>query len=105
MPHPAHYDETPGSLRRYRHLIGGEWRDAASGESFESIDPANGQAWALIPRGNAADADRAVAAARAAFESAAWSGLHPSARGELLMRVATYLDAHIAGIAPVETRD
>ena len=65
----------PGSatpLRRtYRPLIGGIWCDAAGGEWLESVNPANGEAWALIPRGRAPDAERAVAAARAAFESAA----------------------------------
>jgi aldehyde dehydrogenase (NAD+) len=106
MPdHRPHFVDAPGSLRRYRHSIGGAWCDPASGEWFESIDPANGKPWALIPRGSAADADRAVAAARAAFGSAAWGGLTPSARGKALARLATLLESRIDEIAPIETRD
>jgi hypothetical protein len=76
---PAHL---PGSdtprLRTYRQLIGGIWSDAAGGEWLESLNPANGAAWALIPRGRAIDAERAVAAARAAFESATWRAMRPA---------------------------
>src|SRR5262245_17024942 len=106
LPHFDDSDErTRGALRRYRNLIGGRWCDPVSGKWFESIDPASGQPWGLIPAGNAADADRAVAAARAAFESPEWRGLTASARGRVLMRVAALLEERIAEIAPVETRD
>ena len=100
---------TPGSatplVRKYRLLIGGAWCDPAGGEWLESINPANGEAWALIPRGRAADANRAVAAARAAFESAPWRGMTPSARGDLLRRVATHLESHIEALGVIEARD
>ena len=103
---PAH---VPGSdtpmLRTYRQLIGGTWSDAAGGEWLESINPANGEAWALIPRGRAIDAERAVAAARSAFESATWRAMTASARGELLRRVATHLESHIDKLAVIEARD
>ena len=103
---PAHL---PGSdtprLRTYRQLIGGIWSDAAGGEWLESLNPANGAAWALIPRGRAIDAERAVAAARTAFESATWRTMTASARGELLRRVATYLESHIEELAVIEARD
>ena len=52
------------TMRKYRNLVGGCWCDPISGEWFESVNPATGEAWALIPKGVAADADRAVAAAR-----------------------------------------
>jgi len=120
MPQPPHTDtpdpagklqpaHVPGSdtpmLRTYRQLIGGIWSDAAGGEWLESLNPANGAAWALIPRGRAIDAERAVAAARAAFESATWRAMTASARGELLRRVATYLESHIEELAVIEARD
>jgi aldehyde dehydrogenase (NAD+) len=56
------------SLATYRMSIGGEEVDAASGRTFESLNPYTGQAWASAPDGDAADVDRAVAAARAALE-------------------------------------
>ena len=54
-------------MRRYRMLIAGEWVDAAAGEVFETPDPFTGEPWALIPRGRAGEARRAVTAAAAAF--------------------------------------
>ena len=57
------------SLKRYQHYIGGEWVDPESGEWIESYNPYSGQPWAEFPRGNQADADRAVEAAYKAFTS------------------------------------
>lgn len=92
-------------LRTYRQLIGGIWDAAASGEWLETVNPANGEVWARIPRGTAVDAERAVAAARAAFEQPAWQKMTPSDRGELLRRIATYLEGHIDELAVIEARD
>ena len=58
------------------HFIGNRWATAASGESLPVIDPSNGQPFARIARGNAADIDAAVAAARAPSESGPWGRLH-----------------------------
>ena len=55
------------TLQRYQMFIGGEWIDSASGEHFPSDNPYTAKPWALIPRGNAADAARAVEAAHHAF--------------------------------------
>ena len=56
------------SLRRYEHLyIDGTWVKPIDGELAESIDPATGRPWAIVPMGGPQDIDRAVAAARAAF--------------------------------------
>ena len=63
------------ALARYRMHIGGEWVDAASGETFPTDNPYTGRPWALIPRGNAADADRAVQAAHKAFTAGEWPKL------------------------------
>ena len=92
-------------MRKYGNFVGGRWCDPLSAEWFESFNPATGEAWALIPKGGAADADRAVAAARAAFESAAWRSLTPTARGEMLRRIATRLEDRLPELAAIETRD
>jgi len=120
MDHP-HFTELPDSTglrksaaepgtdtprqRQYLQTIGGQWCAPANGEWFETINPANGQAWALIPHGTAPDAHSAVAAARSAFESGPWHDLNPTARGELLRRVATYLESHIEELVAIEARD
>ena len=63
------------ALAQYRMYIGGEWVESASGQFFESDNPFLGKAWALIPKGNAEDADRAVRAAHQALTSGPWSRL------------------------------
>ena len=92
-------------MRKYRNLVGGRWCDPVSGEWFESVNPATGETWALIPKGAAADANRAVAAARAAFLSPSWRAVTPTARGEMLRRIAMVLEERVEEIAAIETRD
>ena len=92
-------------MKAYRMLIGGDWVDAASGEVFETENPFTGAAWAMIPRGGAADIDRATAAATAAFNDASWSKLSASGRGALLRRFADLLAARADSLAEIETRD
>lgn len=86
-------------------LIDGQWRDAASGATFETFDPASGRKLAELAEGTAADVDEAVASARAALSSPAWRGLTPSARGKLLWRIADLIDAHVEELAELETLD
>jgi aldehyde dehydrogenase (NAD+) len=86
-------------------LIGGERAAPASGVWFESFNPYTGQPWALVPRADAADVDRAVAAARQAFTSPEWRGLTPTARGKLLFKLADLVAARADDLAEVETRD
>jgi aldehyde dehydrogenase (NAD+) len=90
-------------LRRYQMLIGGEWIDGS--ECFESADPSTGRSWALVPQASSEDVDRAVAAARHAFESGPWSTMTASQRGLLLYRVAELCDARADDLAAIETRD
>lgn len=92
-------------MNRYQMLIDGEWVDAASGETFQSDNPFLGEAWALVPRANASDVDRAVAAARKAFRSPSWGGISATARGALLRRLADLIAAEAERLAVVETRD
>ncbi|MFG1392285.1 aldehyde dehydrogenase [Xanthobacter agilis] len=85
-------------------LIGGEWVEAAGGETFETIDPFKGEAWARLPRGRADDAERAVAAARAAM-AGPWGRMSASERGLLMFRLADLIARDAEHLARVEVRD
>ena len=73
-------------------LIGGQWREAASGETLPSLDPATGELLAKFPSGAEADADEAVHAARRAFP--AWRKVTPYDRGRLLQKAASLIEKH-----------
>lgn len=92
-------------VERYRLWIGGEWVDSASGQWIDSVEPYSGQVWAQIPRGNAADAARAVEAAHQAFRSSAWTGLTATQRGALLRRLGDLIEANADRLAAIEQRD
>lgn len=84
-----------------RHWIGGH-RVASTG-TFESVSPIDGAVIAHVSRGGRAEADAAVAAAKAAFP--AWAALSPAERGAILHRVADNVEAHIEELAQLETHD
>jgi phenylacetaldehyde dehydrogenase len=86
-------------------LIGGRWVEAASGRSFETLDPATGETLARVAEGDSQDVDRAVAAARRAFEGPSWRGITPAERGRLLMRLADAVEAHADELAQLESLD
>ena len=92
-------------MQKYKLLVGGEWVDALTGQWFESFNPYTGAPWALIPRAGPEDVKRAVAAARAAFRSAAWRGLSASSRGALLRRLGDLVARDADRLAEVETSD
>ena len=84
-------------------LIGGESSSAASGSTFDSIDPFTGRPWARVPDGGAADMDRAVAAARAALNGP-WDGFC-NRPGELLLRLGEIIAREAVQLAELEVRD
>jgi phenylacetaldehyde dehydrogenase len=86
-------------------LIGGRWVGALSGRSFASVDPATGAVLTTVPDGDAADVDRAVTAARRAFDDPGWRRMSPLERGVLLNRVADVIEAHADELALLESRD
>lgn len=92
-------------MNRYQMLIGGEWVDAAGGETFETENPYLGAAWALVPRATPADVDRAASAAHKAFRAPSWGGITATARGILLNRLADLIAAEADRLAEIETRD
>jgi phenylacetaldehyde dehydrogenase len=75
-----------------RMLIGGQWREASSGETLPSIDPATGKVLGVIPSGTAVDADEAVRSARRAVP--AWKKVTPYDRGRLLQKAAALMERH-----------
>jgi acyl-CoA reductase-like NAD-dependent aldehyde dehydrogenase len=93
------------AAKRERMLIGGEWVDAAGGGTFETRDPATGTVLAAVPRGEAPDVDRAVAAARRAFESGPWPAATPAERGRILHRISAGIRAKADELARLETLD
>ena len=79
-------------------FIGGAWVDSADGRTFDVETPAKrGTVIAQVPRGGAADVDRAVKAAAAAFP--AWRAMAPRDRGRLLLRIADDVDAAVEELA------
>lgn len=93
------------ALTKYRMYIDGQWVEAASGEYFESDNPYTGKPWAQIARGNAADADRAVQAARKAFASGEWPRLNATKRGALLRKLGDLVTENSKMLAEIEVRD
>jgi aldehyde dehydrogenase (NAD+) len=99
--------ETPKAdeVREYKMLIGGEWVDASSGEIFESINPYTGRVWATAPEAGDEDVERAVQAAREAFDEGPWGKLTGTERARLIRRLADLLAENADDIAVVESTD
>ncbi|MDA0338237.1 MAG: aldehyde dehydrogenase family protein [Proteobacteria bacterium] len=85
-------------------LIGDTWSDAASGQCFETVDPATEQIICMVPRGNVADIDAACKAAHQAL-SGPWGELTPFDRGRLLFKLADLIEAEIDYLAWLESID
>src|SRR5258708_31936057 len=86
-------------------LIGGDWIDSASGKTFETYNPATGELLARVAEGDRADIDRAVKAARKAFERGPWPNLSPSERGRMLWKLGELLEQHLEEFAERESLD
>jgi len=91
--------------RDHRMFIGGEWVEAQSGARLETHNPASGALLGTIPAGAAADVDRAVSAARAAFESPAWRDMTGAKRARLLWKIADLIEANLDELCELETLD
>lgn len=86
-------------------LIGGQWVEAASGKTFETLNPSTGEVLSTVAEGDSEDINRAVAAARQAFEHGPWRKLTPSQRGRLLLKLADLIEEHTEELALLETLD
>ncbi len=86
-------------------FINGQWTDAASGKTFETPNPATGETLARIAEGGAEDINRAVRAARKAFEDGPWSRMTPSERGRIIWRIGDLILEHTDELAQLESLD
>ncbi len=93
--------ETP---RRYQLFIDGKWVDAESGKTFETPNPATGATLAEIAEGDKADIDKAVAAARRAYEGK-WSKMSARDRGRLMYKLSQLIEENSKELAALETAD
>jgi acyl-CoA reductase-like NAD-dependent aldehyde dehydrogenase len=91
--------------RRYEMLVGGEWIEARSGKTFESVNPYTGRVWATAPEAGEEDVDRAVRAAREAFDEGPWGGMTGTERARLMRRLAELIVENAESLAVVETTD
>jgi aldehyde dehydrogenase (NAD+) len=88
-----------------RLLIGGQWVEPIGGRYFETCNPATGERLAEVAQGEAADIDRAVAAARGAFEQGSWPRMTPSERQAILLRLAELVEREREDLALLDTLD
>src|SRR6201988_1293940 len=86
-------------------LINNKWVDAASGKTFPTINPSTGEPITQVAEADAADVDKAVAAARAAFDKGPWRKMSASARGVLMNKLADLIEKHADELAQLEALD
>jgi betaine-aldehyde dehydrogenase len=93
------------SVRKYQMFINGEWVDSASGKRFPVYDPSTEEVIAEVPEANEKDINRAVAAAKVAFESGAWPQTTAQERGRILLRLAERVRKESSALATLEARN
>ena len=86
-------------------FINGQWTDAASGRTFETPNPATGETLANVAEGDAEDINRAVRAARRAFDDGPWGRMTPSERGRIIWRIGDLILEHADELAQLESLD
>jgi len=91
------------TVSKHQNLVGGEWVDAAGGETMEVLNPATGETIAEVPRSSAEDVDRAVQAAKKALPE--WLETTPGERAEMLLKLADALDQHAEELAELESEN
>ncbi|MBI1367928.1 MAG: aldehyde dehydrogenase family protein [Planctomycetes bacterium] len=92
----------PPKVRLTKNLINGQWVDAAGGKTFDTYSPSSGEVIAKVAAGDKEDIDRAVKAARKAFESGPWSKMTGRDRGKLLYKFADLLEENADELAALE---
>ena len=105
LSHPE-YQAIANKLRpNGQAFIDGEFCDASDGETFQTTNPATGQVLCSVAHCKAADVDRAVTAARKAFNAGVWSRAEPEARKEVLLKIAALVRDHTHELAVLESLD
>ncbi len=92
-------------IRQTQCFINGEWIPAASGKTFETVNPATEEVIAQVAEGDAADVDLAVKAARKAFDSGPWRKMDARDRGRLINKLADLIEDEADELAQLETLD
>src|SRR5271154_7564995 len=92
-------------VRSYKNYVNGEWVASASGETFPVYDPSTEEVIAQVAAAGAADVDRAVKAARAAFDSGPWGQTTAQDRGRILFKLAEKIRQNTALLAEIECRN
>lgn len=95
----------PPQIRQTQLFIGGQWRPAQSGKTFETINPATEEVIADVAEADAADVELAVLAARKAFDEGPWPRMDARKRGRIMMRLADLIEAEIDELAVLESLD
>jgi phenylacetaldehyde dehydrogenase len=91
--------------KKQKMLINGKWVEAASGKTFPTYNPATGEVLSNVAEGDREDIDRAVKAARAAFDTGKWSKISPSERGRMMWRLADLIEKNAEEFAQLESLD
>ena len=91
--------------KNVQHFINGEFVDSIDGKTFESISPIDNAVIAHVAEGSTADADRAVEAARRAFDEGPWPKMSPTQRRKIIHKAADNIEARLDELAAWETRD
>ena len=92
-------------VRTYQMYVNGEWVESKSSKTFPVYDPATEEVIAQVPDSNADDVDRAVAAAKSAFEDGPWASTTAQERGRVLFRLAEKIRQNAAQLAELEARN
>ena len=92
-------------MKRYRHYINGKWVESRAGAYFAVYDPSTEEMIAEVAEADAHDVDRAVKAARAAFDSGPWPQMTPQDRGRILFRLTEKIRQNTAMLAELEARN
>src|SRR5438067_10695086 len=92
-------------VKTYQLYINGEWVESNSDKTFPVYDPSTEEVIAQVPDANSDDVNRAVAAAKSAFEDGPWATTTPQERGRVLFRLADKIRQNIAMLAELECRN
>jgi 5-carboxymethyl-2-hydroxymuconic-semialdehyde dehydrogenase len=92
----------PGTVR---HFIGGDWAESADGATFETTNPATNEPIARVTKGGEAELQRAIAAARKAFDEGPWPRMRPADRARILRKIGDLITQRAPEIAQTETLD
>src|SRR4029079_890595 len=93
----------PVKIRQTKMLIDGKWVDSTSGRTFESINPASGEVIANVAEGEKPDVDKAVKAARKAFDKGPWRKMNARERGKILNKLADLIEKNFDELAALGT--